>query len=414
MAGRNMVIAQSGGPSAVINASLAGAISRAMASEEIDRIYGAVNGLQGFLERRLIDITEQIRSTDDLDLLIHTPSHALGTARYKLPAGQPAVFDDVLAILQEYNAGYFFFIGGNDSMDSISRLAAYFKEKGSDIKAVGIPKTIDNDLAVTDHSPGFGSAAKFVAMVTAEVHLDTIVYPIPAVTILEIMGRNAGWLTAASALARRSGIAAPHLIYLPEVDFDPDAFIADVAALLETEKQIVIAISEGIRLADGSYIAETGAAEDMFGHKTLGGAATALEAMIKREIKLDKLKIRAIQLSTLQRSAAHIASATDQAEAFQCGYRAVEAALKGISGVMISIQRASNDPYLVYYQESPLVGIANVEQKVPLEWITPDGKDVTQEAIDYLLPLIRGEATERMSEGLPVFFRFDWSKLVTP
>jgi len=412
MANKNMVILQSGGPTAAINSSLAGAITRALASDQIDRIYGAVNGLQGFLERRLIDIGEQITSTEDLELLARTPSHALGTARYKLPKDKPEVFEEILAILDEYGIGYFFFIGGNDSMDSIARLNVFFKERGRDIKAIGVPKTVDNDLADTDHSPGFGSAAKFVAISTAETYLDTIVYPLPAVTIIEIMGRNAGWLTASSVLARRNGIKAPHLIYLPEVSFDSEAFIRDVAELLEQESQIVVAASEGIRFADGSYVAETGAAVDAFGHKTLGGVAFALEAMIKENVKVNKLKTRAIQLSTLQRSAGHIASATDIEEAYQCGYRAVEAALKGITDVMITIQRVSDEPYLTYYAESPLSGIANVETKIPLEWITADGRDVTEDVVRYLRPLVRGEITEKMVDGLPKFFRFDWDKVV--
>jgi len=411
---KNMVILQSGGPSAAINSSLAGAITRAMASDQIGTIYGAINGLQGFLEQRLISITDQARTTKDLELLASTPSHALGTARYKLPKDKPEVFEKILSILEAYNIGYFFFIGGNDSMDSIARLNVFFREKGLDIKAIGIPKTVDNDLAVTDHSPGFGSAAKFVAISTAETYLDTIVYPIPAVTIIEIMGRNAGWLTASSVLARKTGIKAPHLVYLPEVSFDPDAFVRDVATLVEQEKQIVIAASEGIRLADGSYLAETGAEVDAFGHKTLGGVANTLEAIVKKHITVDKLKTRAIQLNSLQRSAGHIASATDITEAYQCGYRAVEAALQGVTDVMITIQRVSDEPYLTYYAQSSLAGIANVEQKIPLEWITPSGNDVTEEVVRYLAPLIRGEVTEKMVNGLPVFFRFDWAKTVPP
>ena len=414
MSGKNMVIVQSGGPSSVINASLAGAIARAMASNGIEKIYGAINGLQGLLERHFIDITDQIVSTNDLDLLAHTPAHALGSSRYKLPKGTDAILKDILVILEEHHAGYLFFIGGNDSMDSVSRLSSFFKEQGKDIKAVGIPKTVDNDLAVTDHSPGFGSAAKYVAISTAEAYLDTLAYPVPAVTIIEIMGRNAGWLTAASALTRRDGIKAPHLIYLPELVFYPQVFIEDVTALLEQEKQIVIAASEGIRLEDGTYLAETGAEADMFGHKTLGGVAIVLEAFIKNNIKLDKLKTRAIQLNSLQRSAAHIASAVDFEEAYQCGYRAVEAALNGATDVMITIQRACDEPYLTYYAESALSGIANVEKKIPPEWITAGGKNVSEELIRYLKPLVYGEATEKMVDGLPKFFRFDWTKTARP
>jgi 6-phosphofructokinase 1 len=366
------------------------------------------------LEKRLIDITDQINSSEDLDLLIHTPAHALGSSRYKLAKDRRDTFAEIEGILKEFDVGYFFFVGGNDSMDTIHKLAAFFAENGTDIKAVGIPKTVDNDLAKTDHSPGFGSAAKFVAISTAETYLDTIVYPVPAVTIIEIMGRNAGWLTASSVLARECGIKAPHLIYLPEVPFDPVAFVEDVTALLAREQQIVIAVSEGVRMADGTYIADTGAAEDMFGHKTLGGVALVLEELVKKNVKVEKMKTRAIQLNSLQRSAAHIASATDVEEAYQCGYRAVEAALRGTTGVMITIQRACDEPYLSFYEESSLEGIANVEKKIPSEWITSDGNDVTEDMMRYLRPLVRGESIERMEGGLPRFFRFDWSKVVKP
>jgi 6-phosphofructokinase 1 len=299
-------------------------------------------------------------------------------------------------------------------MDTVNRLAKFFEERGEDILAVGIPKTIDNDLVHTDHTPGFGSAARYVATSVGEVYLDTIVYPLPSVTIVEIMGRNAGWLTASSVLARQSGMQAPHLIYLPEVVFDPDQFIMKVDELLKTEKQILVAVSEGLRLADGSYLADTGADEDMFGHKTLGGVATALEAMVKARINQPKLKTRAIMFSTLQRSAAHSASETDLLESFQCGFRAVEAAINGRTGVMVTIQRTMNEPYLIRYSLGELEEIANAEKSVPLEWITKDGSDVSQEMVDYLRPLVRGDASERMDGGLPVYFRFDWSKIVKP
>ncbi|MDR0357779.1 MAG: 6-phosphofructokinase [Clostridiales Family XIII bacterium] len=414
MAGKNMIIAQSGGPSSAINASVAGAVARAMADDKIDRVLGAINGMQGFLEKKIIDVSAQMRTTDDFELLVHTPAQALGSSRYKLPRDSEEIYEKVLNILKEYNVGYFFYNGGNDSMDTVSRLAAFFKKRGEDIVAVGIPKTIDNDLVETDHTPGFGSAARYVAASVAEVYLDTIVYPIPAVTVVEIMGRNAGWLTAASVLARRSGIKAPHLIYLPEVIFDPEDFIARTRQLLESERQIVIAVSEGIRLADGSYLADTGAAEDMFGHKTLGGVASTLETMIKERIKIEKLKTRAIQFSTLQRAAAHMASDTDLRESYECGYRAVEAALQGVTDVMITIRRASDEPYLTSYAASPLSGIANKEKKIPIEWISKDGVDVTEEMVRYLTPLVRGDATEKMRGGLPEFFKFDTSEFVDP
>jgi len=416
MTKKNMVIAQSGGPSSAINASIAGAISRAMAAEEIGKVYGAVNGMQGFLDRKLIDITDQIKSSDDIDMLIHTPAQALGSSRYKIPKGEEenAVFEQILTILKEYDIGYFFYNGGNDSMDTVCRVANYFKEHGEDIVAVGIPKTIDNDLAETDHTPGFGSAARYVAASIAEVYLDTIVYPLPAITIMEVMGRNAGWLTAASVLARDTGVPAPHLIYLPELPFDPDDFVKRATDLIKKEGQIVVVVSEGIKYADGTYLADTGAAEDMFGHKTLGGVATILESLIKEKSGIKGLKSRAIMFSTLQRAAAHYASETDLQESYQCGWRAVEAALAGDSGIMITIQRESNEPYLVRYEKGALDNIANAEKTVPLEWISDGGTNLSQAMLDYLRPLVRGEASETTVRGLPRFFRFDWAKVVKP
>ena len=407
-----MLIAQSGGPSSAINASITGAIRRGMASTKIDKVYGAVNGMQGFLERKIICISDQLKTCEDFELLYHTPAHALGSSRFKIKADDTDTYRKIVEILKEYEVGYFFYNGGNDSMDTVNKLAEYLKETGEDIIAVGIPKTIDNDLECTDHTPGFGSAARYVATSVAELYLDTCVYPIPACTIVEIMGRNAGWLTAASALARDSGVPAPHLIYLPEVAFDKDAFIEKVQALMKNENQILIAASEGLRTTDGEYIADTGAEADMFGHKTLGGVATALENIVKSNLDLPKLKTRAIQLSTLQRAAAHCASLTDLEEGFQCGYRAVEAAVNRLSGVMITIQRVSDTPYIVRYDVGDLSEIANKEKKVPAEWITKNGTDVSEEMMTYLRPLVTGETRGMTVRGLPRYFRFDLDRLV--
>jgi 6-phosphofructokinase 1 len=411
-----MIIAQSGGPSSAINSSVAGAITRAMASDKIGKVYGAINGMEGFLQRKIIDITEQLHSQDEIDQLIHTPAQALGSSRYKVPKGEEGdkVFDEILKILKEYNIGYFFFNGGNDSMDTVSRLAAYLYSREEDIYAVGIPKTIDNDLVDTDHTPGFGSAARYVAVSISEAYMDAIVYDKPYVIITEVMGRNAGWLTAASVLAKKTGVSAPHFIYLPEVAFDPDEFIERIRDRIENsgEPQVVVAISEGIKLKDGSYVADSGAV-DSFGHSMLGGVGKTLEALVKEKLGA-QIKTRVIEFSILQRAAAHIASTTDLDEAFQCGVRAVEAALQGITDVMISMTRASNVPYLVQYDATPLSNVANRERKVPLDWITPDGAYVTEEMIEYLTPLIRGEASSRMVGGLPTYFRFDWTKLVEP
>ena len=411
---RNMLIAQSGGPSSAINASITGAIVRGMASTKIDHVLGAVNGMQGFLDRKIINVSDQIKKNEDIEMLIHTPAHALGSSRYKIKSGDEETYKKIVDILKDFNVKYFFYNGGNDSMDTVNKLAEYLKKTGEDIVAVGIPKTIDNDLELTDHTPGFGSAARYVATSVAELYLDTIVYPVPACTIVEIMGRNAGWLTAASALARDTGLPAPHLIYLPEVDFDKDRFVSDVKALMEKDNQIIIAASEGLRDKDGNYLADTGAAEDMFGHKTLGGVATELEKLVKANIDMPKLKTRAIQFSTLQRAAAHCASQTDLEESYNCGFRAVEAAVNGLSGIMITITRTSDDPYLVRYDIGNLDQVANKEKKIPLEWITKNGTDVSEEMMVYLRPLVTGEASELMVRGIPRFFRFDLGRLVAP
>ena len=410
---RNMLIAQSGGPSSAINASIAGAIARGMASTRIDHVLGAVNGMQGFLDRKIICISDQMKTSEDFELLIHTPAHALGSSRYKIKENDEETYKKIVEILKDYQVGYFFYNGGNDSMDTVYKLSEYLKKTGEDIVAVGIPKTIDNDLELTDHTPGFGSAARYVATSVAELYLDTCVYPIPACTIVEIMGRNAGWLTAASALARDVGLPAPHLIYLPETVFDPEAFIRDVKAIMERDPQILVAVSEGLRTKDG-YLADTGAAEDMFGHKTLGGVASVLEEMVKEHVQMPKLKTRAIQFSTLQRAAAHCASLTDLEESYQCGYRAVEAAVNGKTGVMITLTRVSEEPYLIRYDEANLDKIANKEKKVPDEWITKNGTDVSEEMMAYLRPLVTKPATELTANGLPRFFRFDLERFVRP
>jgi len=409
---RNMLIAQSGGPSSAINASITGAIYRGLASTRIDKVFGAVNGMQGFLDRKIIDISEQMTKSEDFKLLFHTPAHALGSSRYKIKGDDTETYSKIVEILKEYDVGYFFYNGGNDSMDTVSKLANYLKETGEDIVAVGIPKTIDNDLELTDHTPGFGSAARYVATSMAELYMDTRVYPIPACTIVEIMGRNAGWLTAASALARDCGIPAPHLIYLPEVAFDKDAFVNIVRGLIEKEEHVMIAVSEGLNTKEGDYLADTGAEADMFGHKTLGGVASLLEQMIKENINIPKLKTRAIQLSTLQRAAAHCASKTDLEESYHCGYRAVEAAVNGHSGIMITLKRISDDPYMIRYDIGDLSEIANKEKKVPLEWITKNGTDVSEEMMVYLRPLVTDPSPGISEKGLPRYFQFDLEKLV--
>ncbi len=412
---KNMIVAQSGGPSPAINASLAGVIERAMASDEIDIVYGALHGLEGMLSRRIINVSEQMKTAKDFDLLVHTPAMALGSCRFKLPNDPCELYEDVLKILRDYEIGYFFYLGGNDSMDTVARLSAYFRSQGDDIKCIGVPKTVDNDLVETDHTPGFGSAARFVAASFSEIMIDSSAYPTPSVTIVEVMGRNAGWLTASSVLARAHGFTGPHLIYLPEVPFDPEDFVARVDAKLRSEENVLVAVSEGLRLASGEYVAhaESGAV-DMFGHKALGGVADALESLVRDHLspKYPRLKIRGVEPSVLQRVAMHLASGTDLEEAKMCGIEGVEAALAGKTDRMVCIKRVSNRPYLVRYELAPLSDVANREKKVPLSWICDDGTNVTQEMVDYLLPLFRGQTDVSYENGLPHFFRFDRSRLV--
>ncbi len=412
---KNVMVAQSGGPSPAINASLSGVVQRAMAAKEIGTVYGALNGLQGLLEKRIINISEQMVKEKYFELLMHTPAMALGSCRFKLKSDAKHLYEEVLQIMRAYNIGYFFYNGGNDSMDTIARLSAYFSEKGEDIKCIGIPKTVDNDLMETDHTPGFGSAARFVAASFSELMIDTAVYPIPSVTIVEVMGRNAGWLTASSVLARAHGFTGPHLIYLPEVPFDTDKFLQHVQEKLDSETSVLVAVSEGVRLANGKYVAQANSgAVDMFGHTALGGVADVLGNMVQTELsqKYPGLKVRSVDPSALQRVAMHLASGTDLEEAKMCGVYAVEAALSGISDKMVCIKRVSNKPYLVRYEMAELDKVANHEKKVPLSWICDDGTNVTQEMIEYLLPLFRGKTDVCYEDGLPRFFQFDKTKLV--
>lgn len=413
---RNMIIAQSGGPSPAINASLSGAIARAMASDEIDTVYGALHGLQGLLDRQIISFSDQMKTAQDFERLVHTPAMALGTCRFKIPKEtELETYEKVLAILREYNIGYFFYIGGNDSMDTCARLSAYFRANGEDIKCMGIPKTVDNDLAITDHTPGFGSAARFVAASFSEIMIDSAAYPTKSVTIVEVMGRNAGWLTASSVLARDHGWSGPQLIYLPEVPFYPMKFLDKVDELLQKDDNVLVAVSEGIRTENGEYVAkdESGAI-DMFGHHALGGVASALEALVRGKLseKYPTLKLRSVEPSILQRVAMHLASGTDLREAQDVGMIAVEAALSGKTDYMVAIKRVSNHPYLVRYELAPLSEVANRERKVPLEWICDDGTNVTEDMVEYLRPLFRGETSVAYEDGLPHFFKLDRTKTV--
>lgn len=399
----NIIVGQSGGPTSVINSSLAGVFATA---KELGagKIYGMRNGIEGLLEERYIDMTEYIKNSMDVEILKRTPSSFLGSCRFKLPTAEksPETYEKIIAVLRKLDIQHFFYIGGNDSMDTIKQLSEYAKAKNiTDITFMGVPKTIDNDLAVTDHTPGYGSAAKYIASTMKEIIRDALVQPIKIVNIIEIMGRNAGWLTAASALAKGDDCEGVDLIYLPETIFDINKFVAKVQEIQKTKKQIVVAVSEGVKTADGKYVCESASSNmlvDSFGHKQLSGTASALANVISNEIGC---KTRAIEFSTIQRCASHIASLTDVNEAFIVGGIAVKAAFDGETGKVGIFQRLSNKPYLMGTSIYDVNAIANVEKTVPQEWIINDGTGVSQEALDYMRPLIQGEIYPYMVDGLP-------------
>ena len=398
----NAIVGQSGGPTAVINSSLVGVYKTAR-DLGAPTVYGMLNGVQGLLSERYVDLSNHIQSDLDIELLKRTPSSFLGSCRFKLPEPELGneVFEKIFEILKKLDIRYFFYIGGNDSMDTIKKLSDYAELIHSSIRFMGVPKTIDNDLDVTDHTPGFGSAAKYIASITKEIIRDGLVYDIDSVTIIEIMGRNAGWLAGAAALAKGEDCEGPDLIFLPEVEFDMELFMDKVRELQKTKKSVVIAVSEGIRLADGRYVAELGAdlgREDAFGHKILTGAATYLSREIGRQIGC---KIRAIEFNTLQRCASHIVSRVDITEAFQVGGAAVKAAMEGQTGKMVTLKRVSDDPYICVTDTFDVHKIANVEKKVPREWINESGDYVTEAFEHYVRPLIQAELTPMMVDGLP-------------
>ena len=398
----NVIVGQSGGPTAAINSSLVGVYKTARDCGA-NKIYGMLNGVEGLLKERYVDLSDHICNDLDIELLKRTPSSFLGSCRFKLP--EPSydneTYVNLFKILSKLDIAYFFYIGGNDSMDTIKKLSDYGKMINSPIRFVGVPKTIDNDLDVTDHTPGFGSAAKYIASITKEVIRDGLVYGTKSVTILEIMGRNAGWLTGAAALSCGEDCEGPDFIYLPEVPFHIDQVIEKIKKLQETKKSIVIAISEGIKLEDGRYVAELSASlnsTDAFGHKTLTGAARYLAGEITNRLGC---KTRAIEFNTLQRCASHIVSRVDITEAFQVGGAAVKAAFGGQTGQMVTLKRVSDEPYMCVTDTFDVHLIANVEKKVPRAWINEDGDFVTTSFLDYVRPLIQGELTPVMVDGLP-------------
>lgn len=401
---KNVIVGQSGGPTAVINASLYGVVYEAlMQKEQIGTVYGMINGIEGFLADTIMNMNS-VEQSGELELIKTTPGSFLGSCRYKLPED---LKDDVYPLLfkkfEEYSIGYFFYIGGNDSMDTVSKLSSYAAISGSEICFIGIPKTIDNDLVLTDHTPGFGSAAKYVASTVREIAIDASVYDNKkSVTIVEIMGRHAGWLTAASVLARKFENDNPVLIYLPESAFNTDTFIEDVKKALEHTSNLVVCVSEGINDGNGTFICELASdvGVDTFGHKMLTGSGKYLENLVKEKLGV---KVRSIELNVNQRCSSSMISATDQEEAIQAGISGVHFALDGITGKMIAFHRTEGADYSINYVPEDVNLICNQEKTVPPEWITGNGSDIGQAFIDYALPLIQGIVNVPEENGLPKF-----------
>lgn len=399
---KNLVIGQSGGPTAVINASLCGAVKAWKESGEEGHVLGMINGIEGFLADEVMDLSADL-SDEDLKLLKLTPAAYLGSCRYKLPealtdAVYPAIFDN----FREMNIGYFLYVGGNDSMDTVDKLSRYAAKTGSDVRFIGIPKTIDNDLVLTDHTPGFGSAAKYVASTVREIVLDASVYQQKSVTIVEIMGRHAGWLTAASRLARKYEGDNPLLIYLPEAPFELEAFYHDLEQAFQKTPNVVVCVSEGIADAGGTFICEYSDAAklDAFGHKMLTGCGEILESFVRDKFGV---KVRSIELNVNQRCSGLISSMTDIEEAALAAAEGVKAALAGETGKMIAFKRKSSAPYEMFCRPEDVGQICNQEKKFPKEWISEAGNDIEPAFLSYVLPLIQGEPEHVMEDGLPKY-----------
>ncbi len=400
----NIAIAQSGGPTAAINATLAGVFARAEKTEEVDEIYGVLNGIEGIINDHLINLRHIIMNEEDKDLLMKTPSTILGSCRYKLPSLEEddLQYKTIVENLQKHHIKVFFYIGGNDSMDTVMKLDAYLKREQIDICVVGVPKTIDNDLMETDHTPGFGSAAKYVAISLQEIIRDSRVYSIPSVTIVEIMGRDAGWLAASSCVLRANGEPAPHLIYLPESTFTLEQYIQDVKNAMTRYKAVIIAVSEGVTFPDGGSDDQ---AKDAFGHTQNAGIGKKLEEYTAKHFQC---KVRSIELNVMQRCSSHAASLTDLEESERIGGAAAEFGIEyHQSGIMAAFKRISNNPYRVEIIPCPVQDVANKEKKFPVEWISPEGNNVTVDALNYFLPLIKGEPALKYKNGIPMHFRID-------
>lgn len=406
MSKKNMIVGQSGGPTAVINSSLYGVVSEGLRHpEQIQHIYGMVNGIEGFLAGTVLDFATALPGSS-LEKLKTTPGAYLGSCRYKLPESlEDPVYPRLFQKFREMNIGWFFYIGGNDSMDTVSKLSRYAAQTGSDIRIIGEPKTIDNDLVHTDHTPGFGSAARYVASTVREITIDANVYEKKSVTIVEIMGRHAGWLTAASALARKYKGDNPLLIYLPETTFDQEAFLKAVEKSFEKNCNVIVCVSEGIHDAEGTFICEyeSSVGTDTFGHKMLAGCGKYLENLVRSRLGV---KARSVELNVSQRCSVSMMSATDQLEAVTAGNFGVQAALNGETGKMVSFLRetSTDGSYSMKCSLEDVNVICNEEKTVPADWITADGSDVTQDFLDYAAPLIQGTVEIPLgTDGLPDF-----------
>lgn len=397
------IFGQSGGPTSVINASAAGVLTEALKQGSITKVYGAAHGIKGVLTENFYDIGKE--DPYELELLKTTPSSALGSVRYKL---KNADVDDtdykrLLEVFKKYDIRYFFYNGGNDSMDTCNKISKYMQKVGYECRVMGVPKTIDNDLWGTDHCPGFGSAAKYIATSTMEVYHDARVYDTGMITILEVMGRNAGWLVGATGLAAYKG-NGPDLIYFPELAFDMDKFLEDVTRIYNKNGKAIVAVSEGIKDKDGKYISEYGSdiakSKDSFGHSQLGGLAATLANIVKEKTGA---KVRGIEFSLLQRCAAHLGSLNDVNEAFAAGQAAVQYAVQGVTDKMVAFERAEGSEYKCNIKLIDLTDVANTEKKVPREWINEEGNGITEEFVKYALPLIQGESKPPLEDGLPRF-----------
>lgn len=403
---KNVIIGQSGGPTAAINATLAGAYAEAKA-QGADKVYGMIGGVQGLLNEKYVDLSEYIKGDKELQILKQTPSAALGSCRCKLPEAdkEPQVYEDIFKILNKLDIACFVYIGGNDSMDTILKLSDYAEKTESDIKFMGAPKTVDNDLAVTDHTPGYGSAAKYIATSVKEVICDSSVYDLKSITVIEIMGRNAGWLTASSVLSKGEDCVGPDLVYLPEVPFDLEKCVSWVKKILDKKDTVVIAVSEALKDKNGEFITSGGsvhAAEDAFGHKIMSGTGQFLANYLGKTLGV---KARGIEISTLQRSAAHMCSAQDIKESAEAGAAAVRAGLNGKTAEMAIISRKDGSEYDYIVETADIKKIANIEKVVPKEWIINDGTYLGSEFEDYARPLITGETSIIYKNGLPVHLK---------